>query len=62
MRVRVLSAKLGLAAGQIVDMDPANALRWIQSGDGEKVDALAGQVDVETATAAPVAEKRKRRG
>lgn len=59
MKVRVLTAKSGFKAGQIVDMEPADAQRWLAAGDGEKVNAKAGQAEAETATASPSdAEKR----
>ena len=42
MRVRVLTAKQGFKAGQIVDMKDADSARWIGAGDGEKVENGTG--------------------
>lgn len=53
MKVRVLTAKNGLKAGQIVDMESADAQRWLSSGDGEKVDAKAGAATTETGDGKP---------
>ena len=58
MKVRVLTAKNGFKAGQIVDMDAPDAQHWMASGDGEKVDGKAGQASAETATAKGDAETR----
>ena len=59
MKVRILTAKAGLKAGQLVDMEDADAVRWLASGDAEKVNAKAGTVTTETADATPRgAEKR----
>lgn len=59
MKVRVLTAKGGFKAGQVVDMDAAGAQRWLQSGDGEKVNGKAGQTETETAAkSTDDAEKR----
>lgn len=70
MRVRVLTAKQGFRAGQVVDMETADAQRWLQSGDGEQAPAetavaggkargKAGQAPAETAaTGTDGVEKR----
>ena len=58
MKIRVLTAKPGFPASTIVDMEPAEAQRWLASGDGEKVNAKAGAATAETATADQGAETR----
>ena len=53
VKIRVLTAKNGFKAGQVVDMDDADGARWLGTGDGEKVNAKAGQAAAETASADP---------
>lgn len=51
MKIRVLTAKPGHPAGSVIDVDGAEAKRWLDAGEGEKV---VGGKAVETASAEPV--------